>query len=280
MDIQRIRDGFQTCQAAGLNNVLDDQQLGQILAAPRTHKEQPLLYVVRAAIDPNQNAAATAWNTEYAIRNIQARGNEQLKQWLPVAVSKACDVAAFENASGALGEIRAAGTMVMVGADVEPIPEEKGKKTPDFKVTFAERTIYVEVHTKNIAGEEARKLHKFNQGSTGTHVVRPAGGKPNDPDETTVENIAQKFSAIKSKGLQAVPDEPGILWLDLQDEDWWTLSARDAEVAWIGNDGAFFTSGLWHAFYGTKGTKMLEGQTVERRAMEVAIAMRGCPAPC
>ncbi len=275
MDIEEIREGFQRFQQIGLNSVLTDQHLAELLATARTHKEQPLLHVIRAAVDPMHNAGAVAANTDYAIRNIQARGDADLKAWLPEIVERACDTGNFENASGALGEIRAAGTLLMAGADAKRVVESPQQKTPDFRVNLPSgQELFVEVHTKNMTRAEADKLRRFNQGPPGTHVVRPAGGKPGDPSETTVENVASKFAQIKSKGLQTVPSKPGVLWLDLQDEDWWTLSARDAAPAWVGNDGSFFSSGLWHAFYGLKGTMLLEEQSVARRAVSVSYPMR------
>jgi len=254
---------------SGLNQLLTDGQIDAVLAAPTTHKPQPLAGLIRMApVDAtgNEHARQVLANTDWAVRGILGRGSSGLKQWIAGRVNDACAVRDYENVTAALGEVRSAGFLAQSGFDVENVRTARSK-TPDFRLNGFPTPVFVEVFTKNMHGDEAKALKDFlrqpsPKPSAGgavirEHVVRPAGAPKQG--ETTVENLAQKFAGIKPRGEQAAREHPTVLWVDVQDADWWSVGGQDAQPAWVGADGQFFTSGLWHAFYGLKGTSMLEG---------------------
>jgi hypothetical protein len=259
--------------------ILDDAAIAAVLGAGVSHKEHPLLHILRSA-DPAGNrshghADLVLMNTEWAIAAITHRGGNKLRDWLAKRVQFVCHKKDFAIVAAALGEIRAGGFLTDARFDVEPVREGKAK-TPEFKVTLSSGPLFVEVHTRNMHEKEAAALREFHDapfpqhrdvGGVKEHVVHPMG-KPK-PGETNAENVAQKFAGIKPRGEQVPKEYPAILWLDLQDEDAWTFGPCAAEPVWVdGRDGDFFTSGLWHAFYGVKGTPLFEAHAVARRPVD------------
>lgn len=260
-NVKEIQTWLHACGCTNLLALLTEVQLRSLLGAPKTHKAQPLTRLVRAA-EPGLHcpAGSVLHTTERAIRMIHSRGNLAFQHWLNDRISKAAGPD-FEEASAALGEVRAAGTLLEIGTKCHPV-RIGPKKTPDFRIEAEGGPLFVEVHTKQLNGEEAKMLAGFRRGEFGRswtlgadaireHSIAP-GGRPKPQSlETLGENLASKFANIKPHAPQAQADHPNLLWLDLQDEDMEPVPP-DATLPVVAGPNGFSSLGLWHAFYGQK----------------------------
>jgi hypothetical protein len=274
--LDRLRTGGFT----ELASQLDEAQVVSVMAAASTHKRQPLARLLDAMPERAADGGAhqTLVNTNYAVRLILATGVATHKAWLAKKIGQSCDEKAFENATAALAEIRALGCLLQAGLTATPIPEA-AVPTPDFRVE--PEPWFVEVKSKQMNSEEAKQLaafearvhaeiaeHAAGEGSRGVrmaeHSVRPAGWK--EGDRSVGENVASKFAGIKPSAKQAMQDHISVLWIDVQDEDWWTLSPDAVPPVRYWRE-EFTSVGLWHAFYGVRGLPIFESHSVDRRAI-------------
>ena len=256
---------------ANLNllEIIGEEKVRAALSAERTYKSQPFAYLFRGAFDPtgsDGNASQIFTNTAGAIRIISRL--DKYKTWLNDKTSQACDVKDYENASAALVEIRTLGSLLNGFSDVDVIPESK-KKTTDFLVNLYDGQVYVETTTKQMNEDEAKKLEDFhntplpeNRGSFYTRecCISPAGKNTQKEDgtyDTTAENVASKLANLKTGSKQVKEGSSCIIWIDLQDQDWWVVGG-DCAFPIVSGRGAFTTIGVWHSFYGIKGTPLFD----------------------
>lgn len=247
----------------GLAGVLDPQALAVALQSPNTYKPHPVAALVRAdGSIGNDHGTQVLGNVDRAIRACRIDSNHSASAWVNSRFAAACRDTAFENAASALGEVRAFG--YLWSADFTPKPVRiTTSPTRDFDVALDQSVFGVEVHSKQMNMQEARKF--ASTARQGTTVVYPAGLPRGD--ESTAENVASKFAQIKPRARQAATQSPTILWLDLQDSDWWPISGSHADPAVV-HQGEFYSGGLWHAMYGTTGTPLFEGHSVQQRVAE------------
>ncbi|MCA9321029.1 MAG: hypothetical protein KDB53_09855 [Planctomycetes bacterium] len=252
--------------APHLASRLSDERVRQVLSVTGTHKAQPVARLVRAATRDFEFDRLTLLNTDTAIK--WATRNEGIRTWLDRKISTACNESAFENSAAALAEVRALGALLEAGFEVEPLSESRDP-TPEFEVSAGGEKVRVEVHCKQMNGEEAERLAKFYASTSErpakgnvnvtTHIAHP-GGRPRQ-GENVGQNVAHKFASIKAGARQA--EGPSILWLDLQDEDWWAIG-RDYAHPLISAHDALMTGPLWAGLYGRRSTPILEGAFAER----------------
>jgi hypothetical protein len=62
--------------------------------------------------------------------------------------------------------------------------------------------------------------------------------------------------------------------LDLQDDDWKFMSVRDVEPVFLGPCACFWSTGLWHAFYGDVNTPIFVGHCVHPHPHEEVPRMK------
>ncbi len=246
----------------GLSGALDPQALAVALQAPNTYKPHPVAALCRAVGSiGNDHGTQVLANVNQAIRACGSDSTHNARTWVNGRLAAACRESAFENAASALGEIRAFGCLWSANFTTKPV-RTTTSPTRDFDVELDQSVFGVEVHSKQMNTQEARKLASAGLGTT---VVYPAGQPRRD--ESTAENVASKFAQIKPRARQAATQTPTILWLDLQDFDWWPISGSHAEPVVVDRQ-EFYSGGLWHAMYGTTGTPLFEGHSVQQRAVE------------
>ncbi|MHB8153827.1 MAG: hypothetical protein ACYDG3_12335 [Bacillati bacterium] len=199
-------------------------------------------------------------NTEKALFFISRRA--EFEEWLNEKIVRAGDFDNLQNACAAFAEIRALGSMIEMDLVVEPV--RKGEDTtPDFFISSL--NCYVEVHCKQMNEDAANGIKAFNAkpgpmpapgGITfRSHCYRPMGG---EDDETTVENLAQKFAqVIGDKNAQAKEGSNNIVWLDIQDQDMWGINAEYA-IPVVSRNYCFNSGGLWLALYGKNDAPVFE----------------------
>ena len=217
----------------------------------------------------DDQASQTFTNTTRSLRIItRCENKDKYKSWLADKLAQACDTTNYENASAALGEIRALGSLLYGFREVDVIQESK-EKTTDFVIVVDGTEIYIEVTTKQMNKEEAKALEKFNHEPppektepvfSREHVISPAGKAKKMEDgkyETTAENVASKIANLKAGSKQVREGSICVLWIDMQDEDWWGTSGDNAFpiTSW---NGALTTVGIWYSFYGKKGTPLFD----------------------
>jgi hypothetical protein len=274
MERDEIRAQLRNGGHAALAALLSDDQLDRVLAAPSTHKRQPLARLLRASSTDaglsDGHAAAVLQNTSHAV-SVLAR-DAKWQSWLAKHVDEACRVKDYENVAATLGEIRAAGALLDARLDISPVPT-RSAKTADFDLVIGDHEACVEVFTRNMHAEEASALKTFRSapGHTGPgdvivreHWVHPFGRQRNG--ETVAQNVAQKLAGKKPRAEQVAEQKVALLWMDLQDEDCWTLGVSDAVPVRL-NHEELWSSGVWHAYYGRRDTPIFEGHAIGRRAL-------------
>lgn len=246
----------------GLAGALDPQALAVALQAPNTHKPHPVAALVRTVGSiGNDHGTQVLANVDRAIRACHRDSTHNASAWLNSRFAAACRDLAFENAASTLGEVRAFGYLWSAEFTPKPV-RTTTSPTRDFDVVLDQSVFGVEVHSKQMNTEEARKLASAGLGTT---VVYPAGLPRGE--ESTAENVASKFAQIKPRARQAATQTPTILWLDLQDFDWWPISSSHADPVVV-HQQEFYSGGLWHAIYGITGTPLFEGHSVQQRVAE------------
>lgn len=243
------------------------EDLDRVFNAPSTHKRHPLGRMVRCLREGESGSKGQEGNTlanlNRAIGLIHGAGSQDLSDWLQYASAQAIKIEGdYANASSALSEIRALGALLEMGLPVTVVRTRREMKTADFYIEPF--NCYVEVHCKQMYGPAANEVVAFHAEpmpppgpdgfSARYHEVRPVGGTD---EETNVENLAQKIAQIKPRSEQAVDGAQNVLWLDFQDEDFWCLGSRYLHPISSCHQ-RFYSGGLWLAFYGRKGTALLE----------------------
>ena len=267
--IAALRDNLFT----KLGTALTTTSLTAALAVPKTHKAHPLVHLVRAASKVRSTTELQVLaNLDAAIGACHRDVSGDAHRWACAQVESAAHETELANASSLLAEVRAFGTLWNAGLDVKSARKSRVQKTYDFDVMLGSSAFAVEVHCKQMNTPQANSLAAFSAtGDPGTRVIYPAGAPKNK--ETTAENVASKFAQIKPRGGQASVQKPTVLWLDLQDEDWWGLMPSHAEPFSVSQQ-LYFSGGLWHAFYGRVSTPMFEYHTTDELAFTGVPAMQ------
>jgi hypothetical protein len=230
-------------------------------------------------------------NTERAARAI-SRVNDA---WLAAIKSRLVDTTDFTNASSALGEIRAYGALLEAGLTVKTGPAVTGKRVvPEFEVDAGDGPIVIEVHSRQLAGEQAQALRthhkqlrdsleaakKANPGkalvATSAIDVTPLGApNPEKPDDSVLTNAISRICSIKATERQSDSTKAFVLWLDLQDPTVWGVPIFDEQLAplWTEQAGKVGSGALWFALYGRKGDPMIEMRSCDYR--EIAMLHDG-----
>jgi hypothetical protein len=242
-----------------LANALDIQALAKALEVPKTHKVHPLAHLCITG-QYDCHAGQVLANLENALRWCANDHTGKASKWAISHLNDAARDMDFERLASMLSEIRAFGNLWSVGFQVVPKGTGSGP-TRDFDLNVGSIRMGVEVHCKQMNRQEAEQLAKSYSKGPGTYFVYPAG-QPK-PNESTAENVASKFAQIKPGAKQADQNITSVLWLDLQDEDWWVLDISTALPVVISN-GLFYSGGLWHAIYGNKGIPIFDGHSPVR----------------
>jgi hypothetical protein len=215
-------------------------------------------------------------NTERAARAISHVNDP----WLDGLKPRLLDTKDFTTASSALGELRAYGALLEAAFAVKPAPVVIGKKVvPEFEVDAGDGPVIVEVHSRQLDGEQAQALAAHHE-ETRDAVEKAKSANPNKPlimmspvsvtpmgapnpdkaGDSILTNAISRICSTKSGERQSDPNKPFVLWLDLQDPTVWGLPISDEQLAplWTQRDGAIGSGALWFALYGRKDDPMME----------------------
>ena len=270
----------QDLHAAGatwLSAKLTPSDIQKVFAAGVTHKRHPLANLLGSTPPGQGSALQSLLATDHALRMIHTKGSADLVAWAAKALARviAAPQKDYGHADAELAELRCAGSLLAAHIGVERIPATR-QPTPDFECNYAGETFVAEVADKDIHGAAATSLKGFNA-RTGSgaqpgsrvrireHVVSPMGPRP--ADMPRAEQVVRAIGDKKGDARQARRGTPGLLWLDLHDENWW--HAAKSWLLPVEQSGRDFTScGFWHAYYGIPGTPYFEDHSIEERAWE------------
>lgn len=244
-----------------LKLLLDDAEIECITnttVKDRCHPVKRLLYP-RNEVERDSQVIE---NTERALRHLK----QHHTQWLMNLKPRLLNIDDYSTSSGALGEIRAFGSILQAGISVKPI----SRNGADFLVEDNQEKVLIEVHSKQLHDKESESLEKFYKGLRNemTKIDRKTGwvigehktvpfGKPQKHENVT-ENAISKLCAIKQKEHQMSTDYTSIIWLDFQDEVWDLLDTVDRVLPVRTWNRAFYSGELWYAFYGWEDAPIFE----------------------
>ena len=246
-------------RAPALGSKLDEPSIGRIWRSPKTYRDHPLVPMFRSLIQDGIDIS-TLHMTNEAIRQFDLMSEHS--EWLVSRLARCLQIEDFSFSASALGEVRAGGALLQGGFRVHPIAESS-TKTCDFQISYNGLEAYVEVATKQMSGTTVDYL---NSSSDSREKSICPGGAP-DPDkdgETIGENVGHKFASIKPKAKQVPTGSVALLWVDVQDQDWWPADITHTKPV-VSFNGEFYSGGIWHGFYGSKGTPLFERQSTEER---------------
>lgn len=249
-----------------LKEILPPDNLSSILESPIRDQSHPVKWLLQ-----NEGAGERQElvNTNTALRHILKTD----PTWVNRQVPRLCDTENYENAAGALGEIRAYGYMLEAGIRVRPIPEDNAESTPDYEIE--DGLAQVEVNAKQIHGAMASDLERFNQGHPGSEdelsITRVSGqtglttriivvdpcGRPASGENIT-ENVISKICGIKRNETQFSSLRTSILWVDFQGEHWHLHTMVDQASPINSWNGEFYSGAIWYALYGWRGAPIFE----------------------
>jgi hypothetical protein len=265
--------------------VISPRALEQLQKSLKLGTYHPLLAL--SFSDPPHQVAT---NTGMAARHV-IQTNET---WLRSLKPRLLHTSDTANASSALGEIRAYGSLLETGMTVRPTPIVPGKKVrPEFEVNAGDGPVTVEVHTRQLDANQAKSLeahhtklqqtHKANVAkataagnrmaiTTGAIGVTPFGAPDHSkPGDSVLTNTISRICGIKKDDRQIDPAKPFVLWLDLQDPTvWGYLSISSGQLVPMyteSKDGAAGSGGLWYALYGKKNDPMMQMQGLDYRSV-------------
>jgi hypothetical protein len=235
------------------------------------------LRTVALSLKPNQ----VCTNTQLAVRMIASRN----PGWLEGQKHRLLDITDWTNASSALGEVRAYGSLLETWMNVAPGPTLVGSNvSPEFEVDGGDGTVIVEVHTRQLNGQEARKFAEHLRALESAHAERhrqsitegrkgpvitsrvvetfPFGAPdPTKPGDSVQANAISKIASIKPNEHQSDPSKPFVLWLDLQDETVWPIPLDETHFSPLysgARDGGVGAGTFWFALYGKRGDPLPE----------------------
>jgi hypothetical protein len=235
-----------------LNKVLTAEQISKIKDTQGKDRTHP----VKQIIEYNERNGFCYYNTKCALNLIL----EDDIKWLKYKSDKLADTNIFSSSSAVLGEIRAYGYMLDAGFNIKPL-QESNIPTPDFCVIDDgnNEIIKIEVHSKQYNNEQSVALENFNnkelafnssQKSITSEICVKPFGKPNKAGESVTENVISKICNIKSEEGQFSETNSDVLWLDFQDEMWWSIPEANSTFP-VRSWKSELTSGeFWYAYYG------------------------------
>ena len=241
---------------------LEAEAIAESLSVQSSHKSHPVADILQAAGSVgSEHARIVLGNLEYALSALSHDTTGVALQWAKKHLNEAAREKNIENAAAMLAEVRAFGFLWDAGFSASSLRTGREPKR-DFDAMIDDSVLGVEVTCKQMNADQAQQLAQALDEGPGTHFVYPAGYTKKG--ETTAENVASKFAQIKPHASQVSNHIPTILWLDLQDKDWWPVRASHAKPVELHKDhfscGGFCYSsgGLWHAIYGIKGAPIFE----------------------
>lgn len=254
------------------NSIFTPPERKLIINSERRDRSHPLKRILFPSERDEQVAINT--NIEVIMRYIE----ENHPQWFSKLKKRLLNSKDYSDSSSALSEIRAFGDLLKCGVSVKPVPENKFKKTTDFVVSNENQQVFIEVNAKQNNNEEAKNLNEFFKNSpnnpgrnytTQSHEIVVAEyidtpfGKPTKPGENVTANFISKIASIKENEAQFEEDSPSILWLDFQDEIWDMFPLAKAVLPVVSSNGAFYSGGIWYAFYGWKDAPIFEHNSID-----------------
>lgn len=267
-------------------SIFEKGEIEDLQSVERRGVQHPTRRILFPSTDQDKQVAI---NTEAAVQHLLLKR----KDWLYSLKRRLLDVGDWTSASSALGEIRSYGALLDAGFNINHVT--KGKtRTPDFIIEQSCDRVRLEVHSKQMNTAEREAWEQFDrepviksdgeQIGIREHGVFPFGrpkntepkeiketeeleeiDKPEEPEESTTEIVIGKICSIKQDESQLSDTETSLLWLDFQDEAFWSFGPTSALP--IGSSkGEFFSGALWYAHYGWKGAPIFENNTIELRA--------------
>ena len=247
MTVERIHKRLYE-RASALSSKLDEQSIDRIWRSAKTYREHPLVPMFRSLIQDGIDMSVLH-NTSEAIRRIDLRPEQ--REWLSSRLARCLQIDDFSSSASALGEVRACGALLQGGFQVHPIAENRNP-TCDFQISCNGLDAYVEVATKQMSGKTADYLNISSD--CRERSICPGGAPdPNKDGETIGENAGHKLASIKPKAKQVPHGSVALLWVDVQDEDWWPADITHTKPV-VSFDEEFYSGGIWHGFYGSIGT--------------------------
>lgn len=252
-------------------SVFTSDKIEFIKNSPTQYRSHPFK---RILFPESERDLQVAINTEIAMRHILPDNHK----WICRLGPRLLDLKDYSHSSSALSEIRAFGDLLRCGVSVKPKPENTSENTPDFVVSNEKQQVFIEVHAKQINNEEGKRLNNFLQDpfnidggnySTQSHGISVAEyintpfGKPTKSGESVRANFISKIAKTKQDEAQFEEDIPSILWLDFQDETWDMFPLAKAVLPIISSNGAFYSGGIWYAFYGWKDAPIFEHNSID-----------------
>ncbi|WP_268627154.1 hypothetical protein [Paenibacillus alvei] len=253
------------------NKVFTPEEIKKIELSTRRDRRHPLQRLIFPK-DQERDGQVAA-NTKRALNLIVRENNG----WIAKIKPRLLDTKDFSTSSAALGEVRAYGYLLEAGFDVSDIPTQK-KATPEFHCSSGNIEFLVEVHSKQMHGDETTALRKFNESKTERNfkacreiVITPFGKAKQG--ESTTQNAISKLCSIKQKEHQLSESIPSIVWMDFQDEIWDNVFRPDSALPIRSFNGQFTSGELWYAFYGWKNAPIYENHTFEESIEQRPLSM-------
>ena len=215
------------------------------------------------------------------------------ENWLRSLRRRLLQVDDFTAASSALGEIRAHGGLLETWCSVSPTPTVAGSAVqPEFEVNAGDGPVIVEVHSRQLDGDQVRRLADHhahlktlhaaevakagsangakNVATFGEIVVFPTGAPvPGKAGDSVLTNTISRIASIKQNEKQVDPSKPFVLWLDLQDPVVWGIPPADELFRPLyseSKDGLVGSGPFWFALYGRAGDPLLESRGYSYRS--------------
>lgn len=207
-----------------------------------------------------------AYNTDNCMKWIAAHKPEIIQG----LKARLLDTTDFSNASGAIAEIRAFGSLgfARLAPSILPTRAKEGIEVADFSLNLNGQEALVEVHTR-ISGKQHERVIDWQDEPTrnvrieSIRDIAPFGhGNPEKKNDGITTNVISKICATKQSEGQFRDDTINILWIDLQDAKTMPFSCGEEHClpyfTYSQPDNKPFTGVFWHAFYGMKNEKVLE----------------------
>lgn len=167
------------------------------------------------------------------------------------------------QARSALSELEVFGTLLGVFPDCMPVPRDRRKQTPDFRVDDG---VNIEVCCPRESEQNqgvVREELASQDGPVRLAISHPITGSSPNAIRYSANKVGDRLLNSKRESKQTATGESNVLVLNVRHE--WRLSAADLlpvrtkyakGVLWVG------TFGVWHAFFGGAGRYTMLGDRV------------------
>lgn len=179
------------------------------------------------------------------------------ENWIKSASKRILKEKDYRNVSAALGEVRAYGVLLDIWSQYVC----SVKSGADFKITFPNFTVRVEVNTpqhkdKDLSCEFLEEYtHEYSDGKKikiNSSYNCPFGFPEHSGDNVQGEAVS-KLAQIKYVEHQFEETDVNVLWLDFQDPNLWHFNLRDQLIPLLSHNCTLTSGALWSAYYGEKG---------------------------